>query len=84
MKTLALTAAVVAGCATGGPDHSRHEHHPMTAEDAAPLRGAATTCLSLSSGGDPANAWGTGEHRLCARDGQWRLDPLNTTTCGAP
>lgn len=106
----------------------------MTAEDAARLRGVATTYLGLLSGGDPTTAWDmwtadaqqrderqvfadrlarcgpgipyevlgvvadgpdlasvtwrhgerTGEHLLRLQDGQWRVDPVDTTTCGAP
>ncbi|MEU7482237.1 hypothetical protein AB0A63_40160 [Lentzea sp. NPDC042327] len=132
---LALTVAAAAGCAPGGPDHSHHhQHHAMTAQDVALLRGVATTYLGLLSGGDPAKAWDmwtaeaqqrdprdvfvdrlahcelgvphevlgvvadgpdvvrvswrrgqrTGEHWLRSREGQWRVDPADTSTCGAP
>lgn len=134
LACLALTAVVAAGCASGEPDHSRHGHHAMTAEDAARLRGVATTYLGLLSGGDPIAAWGmwtdgaqrhdpreafadrlahcapgipyellgvvadgpdlarvswrhgerVGEHLLRLHDGQWRVDPVDTATCGAP
>ncbi|MBB5802100.1 hypothetical protein F4560_001868 [Saccharothrix ecbatanensis] len=137
MKTLvhiALAVTVVAGCAANSTESGHHHHHAMTAEDAARLRGVATTYLGLLSGGDPTTAWDmwtadaqqrderqvfadrlarcgpgipyevlgvvadgpdlasvtwrhgerTGEHLLRLQDGQWRVDPVDTTTCGAP
>ena len=132
MRTLVcLVLVVAAGCASGDP-HGSH-HHATTAEDAARLRGVATTYLGLLSGGDPAAAWGmwtaeaqrldprrafvdrlarcapgrpyevlgvvpdgpdlarvswrhgdrVGEHLLRLQGGQWRVDPVDTTTCGA-
>ncbi|GAA0259174.1 hypothetical protein GCM10010492_70210 [Saccharothrix mutabilis subsp. mutabilis] len=134
LACLALTVVLAAACSTGEPDHSHHQHHSMTAEDAARLRGVATTYLGLLSGGDPTTAWDmwttdaqqrdpreafvnrlahcapgvpyevlgvvadgpdlarvawrhgerTGEHLLRLHDGQWRVDPADTTTCGAP